>query len=374
MVTRVSNNRHGGPARWATAIALAVLSACAPVQQAALTPDIPPEPAFSDNWFTSFDGARLGLNVYPARNDAEGAGPCDNGAGLNITTIAPACAAMAGIYTTEPDVVIVAVHGMNDYAGAFNGAGAWWSAHGATVYAYDQRGFGRSPGWMLWPRPDVMRKDLDAAVEAAHRAHPRARVAVVGESMGAAVAITTFAEPGAPKIDALILSGPGLWGWSALPWFYSASLWVTSHVRPDWIVVPPEGVHVVATDNNRKLREMWYDPLVQKKNRIDSVYGVVSIMDEADRKIADLPDSIPTLLLRGAKDEVIPEDSVKHATLRMSPHVRTAWYARGYHMLMNDLQAETVWSDILAFVRQPESPLPSRSPPLPWLARKAEKP
>ena len=360
--------------RAAAAFTALVLSACAPLQQAALAVDAPPEPSFSDNWFTSFDGARLGLDVYPARMPANGAGPCDNGAGLNISTRAPACAAISSIYTAEPDVVIIAVHGMNDYAGAFNAAGAWWSAHGATVYAYDQRGFGRSPGWMIWPHPEVMRQDLDAAVAAARRANPAARIAVVGESMGASVAITAFAEPGAPKADALILSGPGLWGWNALPWYYSASLWVSTHVRPDWIVVPPEGVNIVATDNNRKLREMWYDPLVQKKNRIDSVYGVVSIMDEADQKLAKLPDDIPTLLLRGARDEVIPEQGVKHATLRMSPHVRTAFYAKGYHMLMNDLQAETVWSDILAFVRHPESPLPSHAPPLPWLARRAEKP
>ncbi len=355
-------------------IALALSASCAPLQQAALAPDKPAEPGFSDNWLTSFDGARLGLDVYPARMPANGAGPCDNGAGLNISSRAPACAAIASIYTTEPDIVIIAVHGMNDYAGAFNAAGAWWSAHGATVYAYDQRGFGRSPGWMIWPRPDVMRKDLDAAIAAARHAHPKARIAVVGESMGASVAITAFADATAPKADALILSGPGLWGWNALPWYYSASLWVSTHVRPDWIVVPPEGVHIVATDNNAKLREMWFNPLVQKKNRIDSVYGVVSIMDEADQKIASLPDDVPTLLLRGANDEVIPEQGVKRATLRMSPHVRTAFYAKGYHMLMNDLQAETVWSDILAFVRHPESPLPSRAPPLPWLARRAEKP
>lgn len=362
------------PRTWACALVVLALAACAPVQQAALTPDTPPDPGFSDHWFTSFDGARLGLDVYPARPPLEGAGPCDNGAGLNITTPSPACAAASAVYTTEPDVVIIAVHGMNDYAGAFHDAGAWWSAHGATVYAYDQRGFGRSPGWMLWPQASVMRRDLDTAVETARRLHPHAKVAVVGESMGAAVTITAFAEPDHPKADALILSGPGLWGWSALPWFYSLSLWVSSHVRPDWIVVPPDDVHIVATDNNRKLREMWFDPLVQKTNRIDSVYGVVSIMDEADQKIADLPDNIPTLLLRGKNDEVIPEDAAKTATLKMSSHVRTAWYDKGYHMLMNDLQAQTVWSDILAFIRDPESPLPSRAPPLPWLANRPEKP
>ena len=348
-------------------LALAV-SACAPLQQKALAVPARLEAAFSDHWFTSFDGAQLGLDVYPARAQPAGAGPCDAGSGINLATRASACAAAADIYQTEPDVVIIAVHGMNDYAGAFNAAGKWWSDHGATVYAYDQRGFGRSPGWMIWPEPDVMRKDLATAVDVARRRHPGAKIAVVGESMGAAVAITEFAQSDAPKADALILSGPGLRGWGTLPWFYSASLWVSTHVRPDWIVVPPKGVRVVATDNNEKLREMWFNPLVQKSNRIDSVYGVVSIMEEADADIAKLNPAVPTLLLYGPKDEIIPADGVMRATAKMPAHVRTAYYTKGYHMLMNDLQARTVWSDVLGFVRSPESPLPSRAPPLPWLA------
>jgi acylglycerol lipase len=348
---------------------LLFLSACAPLQQKALAYGAPPAPGFSENWFISFDGAKLGLDTYSARAPSQGAGPCDDGAGIDFATVpeASACAAAAEVYATEPDVVIIAVHGMNDYAGAFIDAGKWWSANGATVYAYDQRGFGRSPGWMIWPSHAVMRKDLSTAVEVARARHPGAKVAVVGESMGAAVAVTTFADPNATQPDALILSGPGFRGWGALPLLYSASLWVASHVRPDWIVVPPDGVRIVATDNNRKLREMWFNPLVQKSNRIDSVFGVVSIMEEADQKIGSLPDSVPTLMLYGAKDEMIPVEGVQRATAKMPPHVQTAYYVNGYHMLMNDLQAHKVWGDILSFVRDPESPLPSGAPPLPWL-------
>jgi alpha-beta hydrolase superfamily lysophospholipase len=349
-------------------------AACAPLQQSSLAVPVEAEPSFSENWFTSFDGARLGLDVYPARAQAVSPGPCDAGGGINLTTGASACAAAAEVYRAEPDVVIIAVHGMNDYAGAFKSAGKWWADHGATVYAYDQRGFGRSPGWMIWPEPDVMREDLATAVAVARRRHPEARVAVVGESMGAAVAITKFARSDAPKVDALILSGPGLRGWGTLPMLYSVSLWVSSHVRPDWIVVPPKGVRVVATDNNAKLREMWFNPLVQKSNRIDSVYGVVSIMEEADAEIGNLPSAVPTLLLYGAKDEIIPVDGVMRATAKMPEHVRTAYYTKGYHMLMNDLQARTVWGDVLAFARAPESSLPSHAPPLPWLASQAPSP
>ena len=185
--------------------------------------------------------------------------------------------------------------------------------------------------------------------------------------MGAAVAVTTFAAPDTPKVDALILSGPGFRGWGDLPMAYSVSLWLSAHVRPAWIVVPPKGVHITATDNNDKLREMWYDPHVQKTNRIDSVYGVVSIMEDADKAVAKLPKSVPTLMLYGANDQVIPAAGVKRAVRHLPSHVRTAYYAKGYHMLLNDKQAETVWRDILIFAENPDAPLPSWAPSIPWV-------
>ena len=319
------------------------LAACAPMQQTGLRPTGMVKPGFSDAWFTSFDGARLGLNVWRPT-------------------------AQLGDADANANLVIIAVHGMNDYAGAFNAAGKWWSGHGATVYAYDQRSFGRSPGWMVWPEPELMRRDLKTAVEEARREHPGARIAVVGESMGAAVAATAFAEPNPPPADALILSGPGFRGWGDLPMAYSVSLWLSAHMRPAWIVVPPKGVHITATDNNDKLREMWYDPHVQKTNRIDSVYGVVSIMEDADKAVAKLPATVPTLMLYGANDQVIPAAGVKRAVRKLPAHVRTAYYAKGYHMLLNDKQAETVWRDILAFAEEPAAPLPSGAPAIPWVA------
>jgi alpha-beta hydrolase superfamily lysophospholipase len=131
-------------------------------------------------------------------------------------------------------------------------------------------------------------------------------------------------------------------------------------------------VRVVATDNNEKLKEMWFDKNVLKNNRIDTVYGVVSIMEEADAKISKLPKKTPTLLLYGAKDEIIPPDGVARAAKKLPSFVKTAYYRHGYHMLMNDLQAESVWSDILAFIRKPDSSLPSGAPAIPFRRETAE--
>jgi acylglycerol lipase len=92
-------------------------------------------------------------------------------------------------------------------------------------------------------------------------------------------------------------------------------------------------------------------------------------MEEADARITKLPRKVPTLLLYGAKDEVIPQNGVERAARKLPAHVKTAYYAKGYHMLMNDRQAKTVWADILGFIDDPKAPLPSGSPALPWVKR-----
>jgi alpha-beta hydrolase superfamily lysophospholipase len=315
----------------------AVVIACAPSRQAALVPPVPAAPALEGDWFTSFDGARLGLRVWTA--EAQDA---------------------------SPPLVIIAVHGMSVDSSAFNAAGDWWSRQGATVYAYDQRGFGRSPNWMIWPEPDVMRGDLRTAVATASRRHPGARVVVVAESMGAAMSVTAATQDAPLGADALVLVGPGYRGWGALPWSYRISLWTSAHLRPGWIVRPPRFVTIVPTDNRDKLIENGRNPNIQKTTRIDAVHGVVSLMEEADAATRRLPADLPTLLLYGANDQVIPESGVRRATRSLPAHVRTAYYAKGWHMLVNDLQAEAVWRDILAFARDPLAPLPSGAPALPW--------
>ena len=54
----------------------------------------------------------------------------------------------------EPWAVSIGLHGMDDYANAFHLAGPYWAKAGIVTLAYDQRGFGRSPGRGVWaPRP-----------------------------------------------------------------------------------------------------------------------------------------------------------------------------------------------------------------------------
>src|SRR5690606_8030782 len=96
--------------------------------------------------------------------------------------------------------------------------------------------------------------------------------------------------------------------------------------------------------------------------RIDAVYGLVNLMETAAERSANLDGHV--LFLYGAHDQIIPRSSAIAAARRLPPSVRTAYYENGWHWLLRDLQREVVYEDILAFIRDPEAPLPSGSPPL----------
>lgn len=275
------------------------------------------------------DGARLGLTIWKA----ESAEPVQQ--------------------------VIVGIHGMNNYAGEFRLAAPEWAKAGMTVYAYDQRGFGRSVGRGFWPDEEQMREDLRTAVSIARARHPDAIVTVVAISMGAAVAITAFASTSPPDADRLILSGPGLRGWSVMNPAYAATLRVIGALSPGLIVRTPAAARPTLTDNEAFLAVQEADPLHMRENRVDQLTGVVTLMEHADQRIAHLPSGVPTLISYGARDKVIPVAGPQRVAGKLPAHVRTVYYPQGYHVLLSDLQRGRVIGDYAAFIRDPAGDLPS---------------
>jgi alpha-beta hydrolase superfamily lysophospholipase len=320
----------------AIAIALGLmLAACAPtVQQAGAPPAGFAGPRLEPNTFVSFDGARLGLTEW----DAEGGAPW---------------------------AVIVGAHGMNDYSNAFHLAAADWAKRGITTLAYDQRGFGRSPRRGVWATGAVSTEDLRTLVALARARYPGAIIAVVAESMGAAVAIEAFASDRPPNADRLILISPAVWGWSRQPPTYATALWLADHFAPGWVAEPPNWLteDIWASDNIDELRAMGRDPLMIWGARTDAIYGLVDTMENAWRETGRL--RVPTLYLYGAHDEIIPQRPAFEAAARLPAGARTGYYAHGFHLLLRDKQAANVWGDVAGYIRDPAAPLPSGAPPIP---------
>jgi len=251
----------------------------------------------------------------------------------------------------KPRAIIVALHGMGDYSGAFDMPATWWAVHGITTYAYDQRGFGRAPNPGLWPGEKTLRDDFTDCVEAVRAAHPGLPVFALGESMGGAVVLTSLASAQPPRLDGAILVAPAVWAREDMPLSYRAALWLAAHTVP-WLELSGKGLNLWPSDNIEMLRQYARDPLVQKETRADAVWGLVNLMDAARKAPARLDDPPPILFLYGDKDQIVPREptlaTVKELGARASVHA----YANGYHMLLRDLEGPAVWKDVADWLAQ----------------------
>ncbi len=266
---------------------------------------------------------------------------------------------------TAPWAVIIGLHGMNDYAAAFGLAGPYWAARGVTTYAYDQRGFGRAAFRGVWGGEGLMADDLRTGAALVRARHPGAVVAVVGESMGGAVGIAAFASSTPPAADRLVLASPAVWGWREQGLPNSLALWIGAHVAPGSRITAPGWLarRIRASDNMAELRRMGLDRNMIFATRIDTVYGLVELMQHAQDRIADV--AAPVLYQYGAHDQIIPEHAAFRAASRLKPGDRSAYYADGWHLLLRDLSRRRVLDDILAYVSDPVAPLPSGAPAIP---------
>lgn len=256
------------------------------------------------------------------------------------------------------NAVIIAVHGFNDYSHFFQQPGEFFSQHGIACYAYDQRGFGGSPQRGFWAGEASYGQDLTSFIRLVQQRHPNTPVYLLGESFGAAVAITAMTGADKPNVTGLILSAPAVWSRATMPWYQQALLWSLAHTVPS-LTLTGRHVKIQASDNIPMLKALGRDPLVIKATRVESLYGLAELMDTAQSQAGQLPQT--SLLLYGDHDQLIPPPPMYRFIGHFSstPHKTIAIYKNGYHMLLRDLNAPVVWRDILAWIQSPTAPLPS---------------
>ena len=257
---------------------------------------------------------------------------------------------------TELAAIVIALHGFNDYSNAFENTGKYLSKRNIGVIAYDQRGFGKTGQHGIWAGENNLVQDAQQMIHAVKNKFPDIPVYMLGESMGGAVVIATLANNSTEQIDGVILSAPAVWGDKSMNSLYRATLWLMAHTLPHRYLTG-QGLKIIPSDNIKMLKKMGRDPLVIKKTRIDAIYGIMGLMDTAYSKIHTV--NLPTLLLYGDKDQVIPESPISDIEAKLPKIHKKALYPNGYHMLLRDLAADIVLNDIVSWVKTPERALPS---------------
>ncbi len=257
-----------------------------------------------------------------------------------------------------PHAVVLALHGFNDSADAWELPGPALAAHGIAVFAPDQRGFGATLQRGRWPGTASLVADAIAITSQLSRRYPGTKLYLMGESMGGAVLMVMAADPRAPKVAGYIFSSPAVWGWSELNLVYRAALWLTNGIAPG-LVLGNGPVRVTASDNRDALIRLGEDPRTILRTRVAAVKGLVDLMDRALHAAPGI--ETPSLYLYGGNDELVPKHAMRAAWREAAKTGKAtlAYYPGGYHLLLRDLGRSVPIADILAWIANPTAPLPS---------------
>ncbi len=215
----------------------------------------------------------------------------------------------------EPTAVVIALHGVNDHAGRFSQPAKTWSLRGLTVYAYDQRGFGEGAEETLWPGSEALINDLVDFSELVAERHPDLPIVLLGESMGGAIVLSAMGgDDLPPQVERAVLVAPAVRGRRALGPVLTGGLWLLAHLMPAYEPSTEAETADLSTDETLT-KSILNDPGYRKTIRIDSVYGLVDLMDKAVEAAPQL--DRPVLVFYGGEDKLLPVSSMRQALSEM---------------------------------------------------------
>jgi alpha-beta hydrolase superfamily lysophospholipase len=239
----------------------------------------------------------------------------------------------------KPKAAILIVHGLAEHSGRYEHVAEQLTARGFEVHAYDQRGHGESEGdrthiddWGVF-LDDVEDRLSAMAFEV------NAPVALYGHSIGGLVALDYCLTRSEVLPELLVLSGPAIRATIAKWKQILAPILATVMPRAR-LPLDLEG-HQLSRDPEVG-RAYFDDPLVE--TRATAKFGAEAL--KAQRRVGERMDSlsIPTLVIAGGNDEIIPPHS-SHS-LGEVPGVDRKLYPTLRHELHNEPEGPEVVSDI----------------------------
>jgi alpha-beta hydrolase superfamily lysophospholipase len=244
-----------------------------------------------------------------------------------------------------PIAHVLLVHGLGEHSGRYEQVGAWLTATGFAVHAYDLRGFGGSAGARAhvdrWSR---VHDDLAERVSAVARVAATRPVVVYGQSLGALVALGAVVDDRI-RPDLLVLSAPAIA--ASIPPVTRIAFGVLGRILPR--VELPNGLRgdQLSRDPSVGVRYVA-DP--RNHHRTTARFGVLAFA--AQSRCRGLLDrlSIRTLVIHGADDTIVrPSVSAPLAGLAS---VDRRVYAGIRHELHNEPEGASIVGDVAEWLRR----------------------
>jgi acylglycerol lipase len=244
-----------------------------------------------------------------------------------------------------PLATVIALHGFGDFRLAFGEVGPALARRGLLVHAYDQRGFGDTDGrgrWHGWRR---LVRDLKAVIGLLAPTDGT-RLFLLGESMGGGVALVATARFRPEAVHGLILVEPAVRRGARLRLIWDVAFGTLALVAPGYSRRLTRGTHAAFTPAARQ--RLTHDPRIVRVIRADAYKGLLSLSDAASASARRL--RLPTLLLYGRADGIIPLRLLERAARDLHPVVTALRYPEAPHLVLQTRGFGAALADVCAWI------------------------
>ena len=239
----------------------------------------------------------------------------------------------------EPSHVVLLAHGYGEHVGRYEHVAAALVANGATVYAVDHVGHGKSEG------ERVLIADFERVVDDLHEVdlraraeHPGAPVVLVGHSMGGLIA-ARYAQRYGDSLAALVLSGPLVGAWEAVGQLLAL---------PELPDVPLDSTTLSRDPDVGKDYEndplVWHGPF--KRPTLEAIRAGLAAIEQGPSL-----GSLPLLWAHGEEDQLVPLAGSRRGIERLrGERFVERVYPAARHEIFNEINKDEVLADVTAFL------------------------
>jgi acylglycerol lipase len=243
----------------------------------------------------------------------------------------------------------VIVHGLGEHGGRYQHLAEWFSPLGATVYAMDLRGHGRSGGQRGHAASlSVILDDIEAIIQRAGE-ESGGPLVLIGHSFGGLLAIA-YALDRPERLDKAVFSAPALISKVKVPPWKQALAGVLPKIAPRSSFANEIDPNVLSHDPAIAAAYV-NDPLVHKRITAGLYASTIARGEAFIARAHEL--QVPFLLLHGRDDQIVdPIGSQRFFAAATVPGRAFCLYPGLYHEIFNELEHEKVFQDIESWLTQ----------------------
>ncbi|MBK5109471.1 MAG: lysophospholipase [Anaerolineales bacterium] len=244
----------------------------------------------------------------------------------------------------QPKAVIVILHGVAEHSDRYLNVVDNLVPLGYAIYAYDQRGHGKSPGQRGYLESwDEYRSDLKHFLDLVHQQEPGLPVFMYGHSQGALIALDFLINESNNLSGALVSASPLASDDAASPMLVTAAK-ILSRVWPTFSLDSPINPSQLSCDA-RVVQKYQDDPAVFKI--LTARWGTEYLKTQDEVREQAYKIDVPILIMHGGEDSLCDPEGSQYLYEQVSSADKTLKiYPSYFHEIHNEPGHITVIQDM----------------------------